>query len=47
MASVFLQAFMTVDSSGKGVVTKRDLRELLYRFVVPMGPQEFKKLWKM
>lgn len=41
------KAFMTIDSSGKGVVTKRDLRELLFRFVIPMGPEEFKKFWKM
>ncbi|VDI45640.1 Hypothetical predicted protein [Mytilus galloprovincialis] len=41
------KAFMSVDSSGRGIVTKRDLRELLFKFVLPMGPEEFKKLWKM
>ncbi|XP_069133814.1 EF-hand calcium-binding domain-containing protein 6-like isoform X1 [Argopecten irradians] len=40
-------AFISIDSRGKGIVTKRDLRDLLFRFVLPMSPEEFKALWQM
>ncbi|OWF48504.1 EF-hand calcium-binding domain-containing protein 6 [Mizuhopecten yessoensis] len=40
-------AFISIDSRGKGIITKRDLRDLLFRFVLPMSPEEFKSLWAM
>ena len=39
------KAFRTMDSSSNGVITRRELRETLYKFMLPMSKDEFKKLW--
>ena len=43
-AAVF-QAFRTMDYSSTGVINKKDLREVLYKFMLPISKQEFNKLW--
>jgi hypothetical protein len=44
----FLQAFTQIDAIGtKGVLRKRELRDLLFKMVIPMSPEEFKRLWSM
>ena len=39
------QAFRTMDSNGKGILTKQDLKNTLHRFILPISKQEFDKLW--
>ena len=39
--------FRTMDGKGKGVIRKPDLRELLYKFMLPISKDEFSKLWAM
>ena len=39
------QAFRQIDGKGNGIVTKRELRDLLYKFIMPMSDAEFKRLW--
>nr|XP_022292188.1 EF-hand calcium-binding domain-containing protein 6-like isoform X2 [Crassostrea virginica] len=40
------QAFTQIDAIGtKGVLRRRELRDLLFKMVIPMGPEEFKRLW--
>ena len=39
--------FTTVDNKSKSVIRKNDLRELLFKFMLPIGKQEFSKLWAM
>ena len=39
--------FRTMDGKGKGVIRKPDLRELLYKFMLPISKEEFSKLWAM
>ena len=34
-----------MDTSGNGLITKRELRETLYKFILPMKKGEFIKLW--
>ena len=34
-----------MDSNGNGVINRRELRETLYRFMLPMSKKEFDKLW--
>ena len=43
--SPHLQAFRQIDGKGNGIISKRELRDLLYRFIMPMTDVEFKKLW--
>ena len=40
------KAFRTIDTSSNGIITKRELRETLYKFMLPMSKEEFKKLWE-
>lgn len=43
-----LQAFTQIDAIGsKGVLRRRELRDLLFKMVIPMGPEEFKRLWAL
>ncbi|XP_070189620.1 EF-hand calcium-binding domain-containing protein 6-like [Littorina saxatilis] len=39
------KAFRQIDSKGNGIISRRELRDLLYRFVMPMNDDDFKKLW--
>nr|XP_015207392.1 PREDICTED: EF-hand calcium-binding domain-containing protein 6 isoform X1 [Lepisosteus oculatus] len=39
------QAFCEFDHDGRSIIRKRDLRAILYRFVLPITPAEFEKLW--
>ncbi|XP_070545178.1 EF-hand calcium-binding domain-containing protein 6-like isoform X2 [Ptychodera flava] len=39
------KAFRSIDKRGMGVIRKRELRELLYTFMLPMTKTEFDKLW--
>ncbi|XP_076466442.1 EF-hand calcium-binding domain-containing protein 6-like [Babylonia areolata] len=41
------KAFRKIDGKGNGIISKRELRDLLYKFVMPMTDVEFKKLWAM
>lgn len=41
------QMFRTMDNNGKGVIKKSDLREILYKFMLPISKEEFGKLWTM
>ena len=34
-----------MDSNGKGILTKQDLRNALHKFILPISKQEFNKLW--
>ncbi|XP_046566155.1 EF-hand calcium-binding domain-containing protein 6-like [Haliotis rubra] len=39
-------AFLKMDKkTGKGLIRRQHLREVLYKFVMPMTSEEFKKLW--
>ncbi|XP_022111865.1 EF-hand calcium-binding domain-containing protein 6-like [Acanthaster planci] len=40
------KAFMSIDKNGNGVITKKELRDLLYTFMLPMTKEEFELLWK-
>ena len=46
MYCITFQAFRTMDSSGNGVITRTELRNTLYKFMMPMNKEEFNKLWK-
>lgn len=39
-------AFITLDTNKSGTISKKELRELLQRFILPMTEEEFSKLWK-
>ena len=39
--------FTTVDNKSKSVIRRNDLRELLFKFMLPIGKEEFTKLWAM
>lgn len=39
------RAFRTMDSAGDGVISRRELRDTLYKFMLPMSKTEFNKLW--
>ena len=41
------QMLRTMDNKGKGGIRKNDLRELLYKFMLPISKEEFSKLWAM
>lgn len=36
-----------MDISGGGFITRNELRETLYKFMLPMSKAEFGKLWAM
>jgi Ca2+-binding EF-hand superfamily protein len=39
------KAFRKIDSKSDGVITRQELRDLLYKFIMPMDSEEFNKLW--
>lgn len=39
------RAFKNFDVDGNGIIRKKELRSILYRFVLPISPVEFNKLW--
>ena len=39
------KAFLAFDHDGNGIVTKKELRKVLYQFQIPLNKEEFKKLW--
>nr|XP_039259918.1 EF-hand calcium-binding domain-containing protein 6-like [Styela clava] len=40
------KAFQNFDADGNGVIRKKELRSILYRFILPMSHAEFNKLWQ-
>lgn len=40
------KAFLAFDRDGNGIVTKKELRKVLYHFQIPVNKEEFKKLWE-
>ncbi|KAM8974090.1 EF-hand calcium-binding domain-containing protein 6 [Pelodytes ibericus] len=39
------KTFCEMDSEGNGIIQKKDLRNVLFRFSLPITPKEFEKLW--
>ncbi|KAM5172966.1 EF-hand calcium-binding domain-containing protein 6 [Mantella aurantiaca] len=39
------KTFCEIDSEGNGIIQKKDLRNVLYRFSLPITSSEFEKLW--
>ncbi|XP_020616607.1 EF-hand calcium-binding domain-containing protein 6-like [Orbicella faveolata] len=39
------KAFLAFDRDGNGIVTKKELKKVLYQFQIPLNKEEFKKLW--
>ncbi|KAM3926185.1 EF-hand calcium-binding domain-containing protein 6 [Leptodactylus fuscus] len=39
------KTFCEIDSDGNGIIQKKDLRNVLYRFSLPITKNEFEKLW--
>lgn len=39
------KTFCEIDSEGNGIIQKKDLRNVLYRFSLPITRNEFEKLW--
>ncbi|XP_066446468.1 EF-hand calcium-binding domain-containing protein 6 isoform X2 [Eleutherodactylus coqui] len=39
------KTFCEIDSDGNGIIQKKDLRNVLYRFSLPITKKEFDKLW--
>ncbi|XP_044133778.1 EF-hand calcium-binding domain-containing protein 6 [Bufo gargarizans] len=39
------KTFCEIDSDGNGIIQKKDLRNVLYRFSLPITKSEFEKLW--
>lgn len=39
------KAFLAFDRDGNGIVTKKELRKVLYKYQIPLDKEEFKKLW--
>ncbi|CAN2387261.1 calcium ion binding [Pristimantis euphronides] len=39
------KTFCEIDSDGNGIIQKKDLRNVLYRFSLPITKNEFDKLW--
>ncbi|KAM6381899.1 LOW QUALITY PROTEIN: EF-hand calcium-binding domain-containing protein 6 [Alca torda] len=37
--------FQKFDSEGNGIIQPRDLKKVLFRFGIPITPEEFKQLW--
>ncbi|KAK3701543.1 hypothetical protein QZH41_020531 [Actinostola sp. cb2023] len=40
------KAFLAFDQDGNGVVTKKELRKVLYKYQIALTKEEFKKLWE-
>ncbi|XP_069619468.1 EF-hand calcium-binding domain-containing protein 6 isoform X1 [Ranitomeya imitator] len=40
------KTFCEIDSDGNGIIQKKDLRNVLYRFSLPITKGEFEKLWQ-
>lgn len=40
------RAFQNFDVDGNGIIRKKELRSILYRFILPMNQVEFDKLWQ-
>ncbi|KAM4675746.1 EF-hand calcium-binding domain-containing protein 6 [Discoglossus pictus] len=40
------KTFCEIDSDGNGIIQKKDLRNVLFRFSLPITSNEFEKLWK-
>lgn len=40
-----LQNFIETDSEGNGILRRRDVKNALYGFDIPLTPREFEKLW--
>ncbi|KAM4037214.1 EF-hand calcium-binding domain-containing protein 6 isoform 1-T2 [Anomaloglossus baeobatrachus] len=40
------KTFCEIDSDGNGIIQKKDLRSVLYRFSLPITKNEFEKLWQ-
>ncbi|XP_036374392.1 EF-hand calcium-binding domain-containing protein 6 [Megalops cyprinoides] len=43
--SEMAKTFSQIDEDGQGLVYKKDLRQLLYTYALPITPNEFEKLW--
>lgn len=39
------RAFRTFDNDGNGIVTKKELKNMLHRYQLYMNEEEFDKLW--
>ncbi|XP_062424890.1 EF-hand calcium-binding domain-containing protein 6 [Rhea pennata] len=39
------RSFQEYDSEGNGIIQPEDLKKVLFRFGIPVTPEEFKKLW--
>lgn len=39
------KAFLAFDRDGNGIVSKKELRKVLYKYQIPLSKEEFKKLW--
>lgn len=39
------KAFLAFDDDGNGIVTKKELGKVLYKYQIPVNKDEFKKLW--
>ncbi|KAK3098848.1 hypothetical protein FSP39_023679 [Pinctada imbricata] len=40
------KAFVNIDAIGtRGVIRRRELRDMLFKYVLPMTPEEFSRLW--
>ncbi|KAI1883413.1 hypothetical protein AGOR_G00231180 [Albula goreensis] len=43
--SEMAKSFSHFNEEGQGLVTKRDLKQLLYTYALPISPNQFEKLW--
>lgn len=42
---LILQNFIETDNEGNGILRRRDIKNALYGFDIPLTPREFEKLW--